>query len=475
MFIAIAALAVFSSGASAQDNSTGLTVHEWGTFTTLTTSYGKRLEGLSTEEEQLPGFVHNHGFVRDPFSVGPVNKENDVFVCKSATTKMETPVIYFYTPQEVPVSVKVRFPWGSITQWYPQRTVGEVFPRLSSTNYDITKGALNLGIYREGWIQWDATVLAPTDPHGLTPSPKEENHTWTAPRAVDANTIVCKNEAEKFLFYRGIGNLTFPLTTRFSSDGSLTVNNASKDEIPFVFIYSKTDAGVSVWWTGMLVANSKQTIIPKAELLTEAELETHFANFRKALVYAGLYEKEAAAMLDTWKKSYFGTNGLKVFWIVPPQLTEQILPMEITPKPANIARVLVGRSEILTQEFENQICKDFTAGKESKWIHDRFYYAYSQLAAQLGPLSVEDDDPVLRLSIQPNPVTNAVTIECPQIPGNRLRLDITDAEGKLVYTNQLTPDGGTLRQTIDVSSLTTGAYYVRIFGDNSMRRGMFVK
>ncbi len=34
---------------------------------------------------------------------------------------METPVIYFYSPREVVASVQVRFPYGVITEWYPER------------------------------------------------------------------------------------------------------------------------------------------------------------------------------------------------------------------------------------------------------------------------------------------------------------------------------------------------------------------
>src|SRR5580704_17146711 len=35
------------------------------------------------------------------------------------TVRMETPVIYFYSPREVTARVKVFFPKGVITEWYP--------------------------------------------------------------------------------------------------------------------------------------------------------------------------------------------------------------------------------------------------------------------------------------------------------------------------------------------------------------------
>ena len=40
-----------------------------------------------------------------------------------AKVRMETPVIYFYTKEEMEVSVNVQFPSGKITEWYPQASI----------------------------------------------------------------------------------------------------------------------------------------------------------------------------------------------------------------------------------------------------------------------------------------------------------------------------------------------------------------
>ena len=37
------------------------TVHEWGTFTSVSSSDGRLMDGLYLEEEKLPGFVHQFG------------------------------------------------------------------------------------------------------------------------------------------------------------------------------------------------------------------------------------------------------------------------------------------------------------------------------------------------------------------------------------------------------------------------------
>src|SRR5688572_13731917 len=116
------ALALLIAGAQAA--SAQFTVHEWGTFTTLHGSNGGSLAGLYIEEEQLPPFVyHFPGFSPD----------NSVLTqgyrpCMNATVKMETPVLYFYTKNELPIEVKVDFPRGAVTQWYPERFAGEAMP-----------------------------------------------------------------------------------------------------------------------------------------------------------------------------------------------------------------------------------------------------------------------------------------------------------------------------------------------------------
>jgi hypothetical protein len=65
-----------------------------------------------------------------------------------------------------------------------------------------------------------------------------------------------------------------------------------------------------------------------------------------------LYPKEARAMVNTWKRSYFESDGVRVLFVLPQQWTDQFIPMEISPKPASTVRVMVGRLEVLTPERE---------------------------------------------------------------------------------------------------------------------------
>src|SRR5207245_3851299 len=92
----------------------GLVVHEWGTFTSIAGKDGIALEWRPLNgPPDLPKFVHT-------IQEGDAGLRNAPKADLRATERMETPVIYFYSNNEMDVSLKVDFPKGKITEWYPQ-------------------------------------------------------------------------------------------------------------------------------------------------------------------------------------------------------------------------------------------------------------------------------------------------------------------------------------------------------------------
>jgi hypothetical protein len=71
------------------------------------------------------------------------------------------------------------------------------------------------------------------------------------------------------------------------------------------------------------------------------------AELEAALVSQGLFAKEASAMVETWRDSWF-EEGTRLFYIVPPAMVEEILPLTMQPRPAKVVRVFVGRVEVFT-------------------------------------------------------------------------------------------------------------------------------
>ena len=82
-----------------------------------------------------------------------------------------------------------------------------------------------------------------------------------------------------------------------------------------------------------------------------------------ALVSAGLFQREAVAMVNTWRDSWFAEDGLRVLYLLPRAWTDATLPLEIDPKPQGLVRVMVGRAEVITPELENRLRQHLTQAK----------------------------------------------------------------------------------------------------------------
>ena len=59
-------------------------------------------------------------------------------------------------------------------------------------------------------------------------------------------------------------------------------------------------------------------------------------------------------MIETWKDSWF-EEGLRVFYILPRAVTNEVLPLDVEPRPKETVRVLVGRSEVITPQMEADV------------------------------------------------------------------------------------------------------------------------
>lgn len=354
-----------------------LEIHEWGTFTTLNSSTGNGLSGLFVDASRLPAFVHGLPY----FNYDPVSGWASPDKLRNVTVKMETPVLYFYSDKEVDVDVKVKFQGGTISQWYPQCYDCEANP--SAASVDFAKEPY------QGHIAWKAKVLAPGSnlPYTTTALGGETGE-WTAPRSTLANQLRGQQgEIEKFLFYRGLGNFTSALQISFKNPGTLVLRNTGDEDIPWVMIYDRQgdlSYPASIWFQGPLKAHAnieagKSTDDFPSYGPGTAAMDSLYNH----LVVAGLSTQEARALLNTWYNGYFIEGGLKAFWILPRAQVDRILPLEITPMPDKIVRVIVGRSEILSPAFEETLYKAKADDSlDAKYGTDKYFLAYHDFLAK---------------------------------------------------------------------------------------------
>ena len=294
-----------------------LTVHEWGTFTSIADADGRAVEWRPLSGPQdLPCFVDRIRYTNKGLLAG--------------TIRMETPVLYFYAPQPATVDVRVRFRQGLITEWYPR---AEVDPSA------IEPAAFNKpGL--DNRIAWKSVQLSPGS-KGEFPNERGASHYYAA-RATDATPLSVGADREKFLFYRGIGRFAPPLMATIGADDTVAIRS-QWGAIGDVIVFENRAGAVRF---GVSRAPGKRVSIAASEL-RNADLAALRRAMESILVEQGLFAKEAAAMLETWRDSWF-EEGTRVFYIAPKVAVDAILPLEITPAPAALARVFVGRLELVT-------------------------------------------------------------------------------------------------------------------------------
>ncbi|MCA9298224.1 MAG: hypothetical protein KDA28_04110, partial [Phycisphaerales bacterium] len=278
----------------------GLVVHEWGTFTSVQSSDGGMLEGLHHEEHALPSFVYGRASSAEYFECPPTKCME--MHPEGVTQKLETPVLYFYSQEPVEVSVDVSFPNGILSEWYPD--VVSYAPEL----YD-------WDIVADGEMSWTVDVVP--GPVDVIPVPEED--IWAPSRRVASTPVFAGGEAERFIFYRGLGDFTLPFVVESLEGGGLRIRNDSEDTIPAVFVhYVDPEAGEGmIASVGPLPPLSELVIEdptfvpgPKEEPLPVDELVPFASDLVAAeLVASGLFADEARAMVDTWSTSYFGSEG----------------------------------------------------------------------------------------------------------------------------------------------------------------------
>ncbi len=346
-------------------------VHEWGTFTSVQSSEGKYLDGLHHEEESLPGFVHQFryaGVGSDAYSTYPGSKGiRVVSVPEPVNQKLETPVIYFHTERSRQVDVRVDFPDGYVTEWYPDATEWHPKPTKSCVTGGPVGECYTSEQRREagldelagGQMTWQVQIdNQPADLISVSP-----DDIWAPSRKVPgAARVTAGHETEKFIFYRGIGRFKpdIRVTSETAGDDKnrFAVSNDSNEDVPAAFYLHVDEDGGTLREIGSLGPESTTEFEETVEVDSDSKDafvdEAQFA-VGEALVDTGLTGKEARAMVDTWEDSYFRRQGHRILYVVPRSWTDELLPIEVEPKPDRLVRTLVGRIDLLTPRKEAEM------------------------------------------------------------------------------------------------------------------------
>jgi len=307
-----------------------LAVHEWGTFTTVAGADGQAVQWRPLSgPADLPCFV-------TALNPNSIKTDRGGVPGLKATVRMETPVLYFYSPREQTVRAKVEFLQGVISEWYPQANVPPaIFARTLASGY--------------GSIEWNDVRVTPGAKPNL-PTDSGKSHYYAA-RETDAASLQVGSQQEKFLFYRGIANFPVPVSAMVARDGTIAVKSIGEYGIGTFIMFERRGNRLGY----RIVHPHANEISVGRPALTES-VESLREALRGLLVEQGLYPREAAAMLETWRDSWF-EDGARLFYLLPQATVDAILPLQIQPRPAAITRVFVGRMEIVTPEIQTDVAR----------------------------------------------------------------------------------------------------------------------
>jgi len=372
----------------------GLTVHEWGTFTSIAGDDGYPVDWDSLRgTDDLPGFVQNAGARNRKFTF-------------NGTVRMETPVLYFYSPRELTADVRVQFPHGAITEWYPKADTATYESKSELDRYQTVYSSSNIYAIQQllskppsdldrkmvkvgttdwvdtsmrtvaGTISWNGIKVQPN----ATPAFPRENQPsrYYAARETEAAALTVESQHEKFLFDRGVGRIPVPLTARVVSNGKIAVNNVTEETVPAIILFENRGGKI-----GYRNAGTLKDEIRFDSLALDGSVTALRRELESVLIQQGLYPKEAHAMVETWQDSWF-EEGTRVIYVVPTATITAALPLQVDPAPSQTARIFVGRVELLTPDMKQTIedavaKKDYTSVQRygrflQPWL-DRIYRA----------------------------------------------------------------------------------------------------
>lgn len=322
-------------GLAGDARSPEITMHEWGTFTTVAGTDGRAINWLPLGgPSDLPCFVKhvNANFIAKVAPGAQAGAQISFEAVRSslqAKVRMETPVIYFYSPTQFDATVAVSFNRGIITEFYPTPTQPALpiyANTLNDPNFSHT-------------LEWKVRVSPDIAP--LYPNGGGQSHYYAA-RETDATPLKVGVETEKFIFYRGIANFDVPIQTKLLPNGDVEVwNLAIEGALPAVILFESRNGRMGYRVGGEL--SKSVTLAPPALTSDIASIRRELT---KELERAGLFPKEAQAMVETWRDSWF-EEGARVFYILPTASVSAILPLRILPSPNRVTRVFVGRQELI--------------------------------------------------------------------------------------------------------------------------------
>ena len=322
--LSVFAITAASVSGAGQDRPTakGLTVHEWGVFHVSQDAEFANAS-LRAEWDDLPAFAY--GYI----------KGRTVPQHWGAYEIRKRPIIFFHANAPMQINVRIDFPGGMAGVWFPATmspTVDgfEKQPKIGN-RLEWTLGVKNCP---EGWRPRTPAVPEVSERHWIKQIRRVKSDEIFARFSPNITDV----EREKFIYYDGIFPQKSWLSIKVDKD---RVSLASPLTHPVfdVTVVDRRNEKVRVGrieklGAGQVIKEVAFTGIDAARFSSNA-----FETLLKQLADAGLHIDEARSLANTWRQRMFETPGLNVFYRLPQDQYDALMPLTVTPKPDSTVRV----------------------------------------------------------------------------------------------------------------------------------------
>lgn len=279
--------------------SSRLVAHEWGVWLL---EHG-RVAHFDELARESPAFVYRAPNVPQPAplpgpGIQPPRPPHGVIARK--------PVLFLRADRATHFRVEVGFSGGQPWLYYPS---AQVAPQ------GIAPGSPSL--------VFTGTVL-PSGQAALAQAP--HGHFWNDLRAGGGDLIATPDgTAERFLFYDGPVAFEPSFAIRWRGNGAQV---------------SPTSTETSLWLVdGGRFTESAVQGTTSAQTVAQGDMTALRQRLNAELMRRGLTASEARSLLETWRDSLFRDASPRAIYFVPRAAYDRMLPIRITPTPAELVRV----------------------------------------------------------------------------------------------------------------------------------------
>jgi hypothetical protein len=300
----------------------GFAVHEWGVFSVthdLTYANADR----RAELEELPKFMYGQMTTRElPKHFIP--------------RRVRKPVVFFHAPGPLTVEFRVAFAEGLPLVWWPATEAPSIDDGASLQ-------PVNLPPARE--LFWRLHLDKPPYQVGKPAELKEvgTGHWVKALREVKADNVFVEVgqrgvelERERFVYYDGLipRGKGAAITVE---KGRVSLTNEAKHPLYDVTVVDRrTPDKPRVARVAKLDAGAKRD----ADLAAAARWPEKAAQtLQDQLKDAGLNEDEAKSLVVVWTREFFEADGVTLFYRLPQEEYDRLLPLTIKPRPEKLVRI----------------------------------------------------------------------------------------------------------------------------------------